>query len=191
MAGINHIYQIWIEDPDPPSETLKSYMLSYIGKGLPYRLFSTSNYFEDDPRVEWIDVNTIIQEILFIYCFIEKPFNLMTPQTKSDVIRAYLATKYPDGLYADCDMELLIWPTLSTSYSYFGRESELIDDAVFADNGDAQIMSSWLHTILIYLIHIDYTLPFNQIFKMINSFKIGKDYSVFDASCFKHNRSVL
>lgn len=190
---LKHIYQIWIEDPLEPSMAIKNFMSGIIGHGLPYELVSTKNYFDGDARVTWISVDSVIKEMILKYQFLQKFFDTASSHNKSNILRMYLALQNPDGLYCDCDIELLSLPTLSLQGPYFIPEdplAALLDTGAFCDNGYSSIIKLWIETLFSYIITLKSEIPYGENFKMFNHFRIGKNIYAFDASCFNHHRDI-
>lgn len=108
------VFQVWIEAPDQPSETIIGYMSSNISKipaGCSYRLISTSNYFSGDARVTWVDVAGVISEMHAEFPSISGDFWEAIPvRLKSDIIRFYYLSKSANAHYIDCDVEVLRFP---------------------------------------------------------------------------------
>lgn len=106
------IFQIWIEDPDEPQQKSLSLMRNLIDKkpkASTYTLIASRNYLDDIPDVNFINVNNVINEMLEIPR-VKEVFDKICVQHKSDLIRAYWASKNKNSLYADCDIEISQFP---------------------------------------------------------------------------------
>jgi len=108
------VFQVWIEAPDQPSETIIGYMSSNINKipaGCSYKLISTSNYFSGDARVTWVDVAGVISEMHAEFPLISGNFwDAIPVRLKSDLVRFYCLSKSGNAHYIDCDVEVLRFP---------------------------------------------------------------------------------
>lgn len=190
---IDKVLQVWIDDPDRPSEKILGYMKGVIDaaakNGCEYNLISTTNYFGDDPRVVWTDVKSAIEKALLRTGSFSKKFESFTVHTKSDIVRFYWATQNSKCMYADCDIEIVNFPNITSALPIFYkfRDTGLADYCAFAVNDQSKFFCVWFKFITEFLRTYVKTIEYGTVFKYLNHYKIGKDVGFFDQKDMIHH----
>lgn len=192
MNRVKKVFQVWIEDPDPPSVTLLGYMegiINMIPDNCNYQLVSTSNYFPGNPKVTWTDIAGVISSLREDYPEIDAIWDSLIVQHKSDIIRIYLSISGDNCMYIDCDIEMVSWPVIKfRDYPYFIRLTpggELIDQSVFFNNNQLQYFTNILDDIVSI---IDTELDYRSINDIIQRYSLLNKRRLFDLEVFVHHK---
>ena len=191
------IFQIWIEGPDQPSPELLGYMQTVINQrpvGSEYLLYSTHNYFQDTPVVQWFSVDTAIAELLSHKSRLAKIVPILSLEGKADLLRYHLASHLGDCMYLDCDVEVLEWPVLPVHGVWFcpltKNDPKMIDGHIFGVRGDSPTMVdlfSQLVTTTVFAHDCARRITLGFTYHFLNRFFNQHRLTKIDATCFEHH----